>query len=230
MMRPQAVALGLGLVVIFAVAMVAGVGGGENVVPVAQAGSSEGSAKVPWGSIVTGTAVLLTTIITLIITNLREAKRLEVEGQRHRADLREQREARLEQGEEQRFAKLREERLKAYAVLNEMTSTFDPNEYVSSDLRVTLSQIELLSDDESVLATARSLVGEANKTRKLVRDQKKAKPDEDPAQDPAVQEAVRTTEMYRASFLNEAKRELEYTPPSPTQRKFRRVIDGFIDG
>jgi len=84
-----------------------------------------------------------------------------------------------------------------------------------SDLKAALSQIQLLTDNERVLLSAESLTGKINRTRRLVRDVKLANPDEDPANDPTVQSAVRETDAYRLSFIADAREDLGYSSSAP---------------
>jgi hypothetical protein len=132
-------------------------------------------------AVIPAAVTLLAVALTLFFTNRREAKRLEHE-----------RELQREQGEEQRFTKLREERLKAYADLNRMTAVFNP--YVDTadlqegfsrleNLKKAYSQIELLTDDERVLDAAADLFEVAVKTLTIVgREQSQPWPKPSPRQ------------------------------------------------
>jgi hypothetical protein len=163
-------------------------------------------------AVIPAAVTLLAVALTLFFTNRREAKGLEHE-----------RELQREQGEEQRFTKLREERLKAYADLNRMTAFFntyggtaDVREGLSQleNLKRAYSEIELLTDDQGVLDAAADLVAEAVSTVTLLWGANRANPGQNPYQNSRVKEALRTTAKHRVIFIAEARRELEYKPPT----------------
>lgn len=155
------------------------------------------SSTAPLTAMLTGLTTFAGVVATLLLTNRREVQRQEHQQSTQQAEL-----------EEQRLARLREERLRVYATLNKISSTFDPKEYRMSDLKESLSEIELLTDDRLVLEAAKDLVGEVNQTRKLVREVKKNVPEHDPANDPKVKQAVRAAEAHREYFVEKAKKEL----------------------
>ena len=152
-----------------------------------------------------GLAGMLGSIGSAYLTN-RSARQMEA----HR--LHNERELKVAELEEGRLVKLRDERAHAYATLNRLASTFDPNEDKLTDLTQTLSHIQLLTRDEQLLNAAEDLVGRVHKARSLVQQLKKANPEQDPAQVPEVQHAFEETEACRKKFVSHVQRVLGIKP------------------
>lgn len=157
-----------------------------------------------------GLAGMLGSIGSAYLTN-RSARQMEAHRLHNERELKE---AELKEG---RLAKLRDERAHAYATFNRLASTFDPNEDKLTDLTQTLSHIQLLTRDEHLLNAAEDLVGRVQKASSLVRQQKKAKPEEDPAQAPEVQRAFEEIKACRKIFVSHVQRVLGIEPQEEPQ-------------
>ena len=108
-----------------------------------------------------------------------------------------------------RIEKKRDESIKAYRALLQVTGDIDSRSgYEFSDLLEAYSEIELVSDSQPLISTAWDLVGVCNAARKITTDAYKEAPDRDPATVQEVRDAIFAKDRVRKQFIQLAREDL----------------------
>ena len=176
-------------------------------------------------AVLPGLAAAGVAAVAIVANNRQERTRQDHERQLARDRQEHERQLKIEELEDQRQSRLRDERLKAYRRMQDITRTVDPTvPYEFNDLSEAYSDIALLTSSPTVLSLAWSLFGEANKARRAARDAHVAGI-KDVANDPPFRTSYDASQVLRDKFVDAAREELGLSPlPSPAQAVLSSMV------